>query len=594
MLGLTFPQFAVLGLLCTTMILFIWGRFRFDLVALTALLAAVLLNLVPAADAFVGFGHPAVITVAAVLVLSHALSSSGALDALADKVLGAGNSTIVHLAVLCSMGAVFSAFMNNVGALALLMPVAIQTAQRAGYSPSALLMPLAFATILGGLITLIGTPPNIIIASYRAEVTGSSFGMFDFTPVGGGLALIGMVFVVLVGWRLIPKDRKGAATPQEVFDIGGYVTEVRVPDESQAVGQSVGALVDQFEEDVEIIGLVRGKLRNFGWTRTLHVQAGDILILQADAKSLAQGVSKVGLELVADTTRYEDDLKSDDIALMEAVVMPGSAIEGRTTASLKLRSRRGVNLIAVARGGESIQERLSRIRLQAGDVLLLQGPAERLPEAIVAMDCMPIADRQLSLSQPKAWLPLGAFSLGIIATATGLLEPQIALTLAVIGLLFLRAIPLRDLYTSVDWPVIVLLGAMIPVGEALRTSGATELIASGLIDLVAGEASWLPILALMIVTMVITAVMNNAATAVVMGPIALGLATQLNVSPDPFLMAVAIGASSAFVTPIGHQNNTLVMGPGGYHFYDYVRVGLPLQALLVAVGVPLIMLIWPF
>ena len=591
---MTVPQIAVLSLLCVTMGLFIWGRLRFDIVALGSLLAAVLLGLVPADSAFSGFGHPAVITVAAVLVLSQALSTSGALDALVDRLAKTGDSTVVHVAILCGVGVVFSAFMNNVGALALLMPVAIQTAQRSGYSPSAMLMPLAFATILGGLITLIGTPPNIIIASYRLEATGSGFGMFDFTPVGGALALAGLLFITLFGWRLIPTDRKGAATPDAVFDIGGYVTEVRVPDGAPSLGQTVGDLVDQLGDEVEIIGLVRGKLRNFGWTRMLEVQAGDILILQADAKSIAQRITKAGLELVADTTRYGEDLRADDIQLMEAVVMPGSAVEGRTTAALKLRSRRGVNLIAVARSGEPIHERLSRIRLQAGDVLLLQGPAERLPEAIVAMECMPIADRKLTLGQKKAWLPLGAFALGVLATATGVLPPQIALTLAVVALLVVKALPLREVYRSVDWPVIVLLGAMIPVGEALRTSGATELIADWLIGMADGGVGWLPILMLMTVTMVVTAVMNNAATAVVMGPIALGLATQLGVSPDPFLMAVAIGSSSSFVTPIGHQNNTLVMGPGGYQFYDYVRVGLPLQVLLLVIGVPLILTVWPF
>ncbi|MCH7888956.1 MAG: SLC13 family permease [Proteobacteria bacterium] len=588
-------QATIFAILVALFVLFVWGRWRYDIVAFLALLAAVVAGVVPFAGAFRGFGHPATVTVALVLVMSRALMNSGAVDLIARHVRLSAKRLSLHIGALSSLGASLSAVMNNVGALALLMPVAIQAAAKAKQSPAVVLMPLSFGTILGGLVTMIGTPPNIIIATFRDKTAGEPFGMFDFTPVGAAVAIVGLVFVAFVGWRLIPPSRRKKLSPAELFDLEDYVSEARVPEGSDAVGLTVHE-IEELTRDVDavIVGVIRKGRRGFGVARREPIEVGDLLVIEAGPQSIDAFITQLKLEVVGVEGSKAKLLRTDDVVLMEAVVPRRSRIERRTASAVRLRSRYGVNLVAVSRQGAPIRERLGTLTLKAGDVLLLQGDSERLPEVIAAIGCLPLAERGLQIGKGgQAWLCAGIFAAAIAAAAAGLAPFPITLSLAVVAVALLKIVPPREIYESVDWPVILLLGAMIPVGEALETTGATGLIAGAIVDLAAGIPPVAILVVLMVVTMTLSDIMNNAATAVVTAPIAVGIAGQLGLDPDPFLMTVAVGASCAFLTPIGHQNNMLIMGPGGYHFGDYWRMGLPLEVLIVAVSIPMIVWVWP-
>jgi di/tricarboxylate transporter len=591
---MTLDQSIVFAVLVAVLVLFVWGRWRYDLVALGALLALALVRIVPAQEAFLGFGHPAVITVAAVLVASRGLQNAGVVDLLSGWGMRAGGNTTVQVAVLTVLVAVCSAFMNNVGALALLMPVAIRMGRKSGTSPSLLLMPLAFGSLLGGLTTLIGTPPNIIVATYRARVAEEGFGMFEFAPVGAGVALAGIIFLALIGWRLIPK-RKAPASREELFEIEAYTTEVRVPAKSKMLGHSLGELEDLVEkEDLTIVALVRGEKRTPAPSDFELLRSGDVLIVEGDPESLKELVQEAGLELVGSKHVGEKELGSDEITLVEAIVPPDAALVGRTIRQINLRRRYGVNLLAVARQGERLKARLGRNRLRPGDVLLLQGPSEAVQESLAEFGLLPLAERGLRLGHPRRLaLAVGLFGAAIALITVRALTPEIAFTLAAVAMVLTGLLSLRECYQAIDWPVIVLLAAMIPVGLALETTGGAELVAAQLLRFSDVLPPWATLTVLLVGTMFLSDVINNAAAAVLMCPIALSIAAGVGASPDPFLMAVAVGASCAFLTPIGHQSNTLVLGPGGYRFGDYWRVGLPLEVIITLVSIPLLLRFWP-
>ena len=601
---MTTDQIFLISLLGGLVIFFIWERWRYDLVALGGLLIATLLGFVPTDEAFLGFGHPAVVTVGAVLIISRGLSNAGAVEFLARSIKGATSSPTLHVVGLSSVGGLLSTLMNNVGALALLMPVAIQSSFDAKRSPAVVLMPLAFGTILGGMATLIGTPPNIIIANYRAEITGQPFGMFDFSPVGGVVAIAGIIFVAFIGWHLIPKARRSKNAPQDLFHIQEYLTEVKVSEGSKAIGKSLSELEAATEDsDALIIGLIRGEksIRGAAWRE--QIQVGDVLVLEAGPQGINKFVSALGLELTG--TQPKDELQesetkkptaaSDEI-LLEAVVPPDrSWLVGRLAGTLKLRSRFGVSLLGVSRQGTPYRGRLKEFRFKAGDVLLLQGDQEQVLDVIGSLGCLPLAERGLQLGKSgQAWLAGGLFGLALVSAISGLVSLPIALMGAALGMVLVSVVSPRDVYQTIDWPVLVLLGAMIPLGRALEQSGATTVLAQYLVDMTSGYSPILLVGLIMVFTMLLSDVMNNAATAVVMAPFSVAVAHNLGVNTDPFLMAVAIGASCAFLTPIGHQNNLLVMGPGGYRFGDYWRMGLPLEILILAVSLPLLLIFWPF
>ncbi len=573
--------------------LFIHGRWRYDVVALLALLTLAVLRIVPPAEAFSGFGHPAVITVAAVLVVGRGMFNSGVVDKIAAAMLRLGASPTVQLSVMGAIITACSAFMNNIGALAIFMPVALQIARKSERSPYYLLMPLAFGSLLGGMVTLIGTPPNIIIANYREQASGEAFHMFSFAPVGIGVALAGGVFISLIGWRFIPR-RKGQASREELFEIENYLTEVRVVEDSGIAGKTLAQIPVFSEHNVLVLAIVRGENRLSTPSILEVIRPGDLLIVEADSESLKALVDTHDFELVADQEVGLKMMENGEANVIEAVIAPNSIMQGRTARGLNLRWRSEIVLLAVARQGRRLRARLGDIRFKAGDVLLLRGREEALMGASAELGYLPLAERRLRLGEPRRIaLSVGLFGAAILSAAFGLAPVQIAFSVAAVAMILAGLLSLREVYESIEWPIIILLGAMLPVGQALETTGGAQRIAEWIIALhdVLPPAAVLAVV--LIATMFLSDLVNNAAAAVLMAPIALGVASGLEASPDPFLMSVAIGASCAFLTPIGHQANALVMGPGGYHFGDYWRLGLPLEIVVVVVAVPLLLWFWP-
>jgi len=588
------PSSIVFGVLAGAFGMFVWGRFRYDFIALLALLAVVLTGVLPMDQAFDGFAHPAVVTVAAVLVISRALQNAGLVDVVVRLLAPLQGKQTLQLVTQTLVVAVLSAFMNNVGALALMLPVAMRNAYRDGYSPAGALMPLAFGSLLGGLTTLIGTPPNIIISTFRHRELGEAYSMFSFAPVGGVVALAGIAFVVIVGWRLIPKDRRGAENPENLFEVAEYITELRVPEESKQEDATVRDIEALTEEEAVILGIVRGESKRLAPRGYERIRAGDILIVEANSSALTGLIDNTDFVLEADKKTSTKDLGSEEIAIREAIIGTGSRIRGRTPASIRLRARYGVNLLAIARHGHKIKQRLSQTTLQTGDVLLLQGGGSRIQDLMSEFDILPLAERALKIGRPKHLLFATAVFVFAVATVlANLLPVHIAFLSASVALALTNVINKEEIYQAVDWPVIVLLAAMIPVGNALEVTGGTGLIAGGILRLTEGFGPVGVLVVLMIGTMLVSDVINNNATAVLMAPIAIDLATRLGVNMDSFLMAVAIGASCTFLTPIGHQSNTLVLAPGGYRFGDYWRMGLPLDGIIVSVAISMILIVWP-
>lgn len=614
---MTGEQLIVFGVLGATLVLFVWNRWRYDLVALGALLACALTGVVPADEVFAGIGHPAVISVAAVLVLSRGLLNAGVVDSVARRLMQVGDRPWAQVAALTGIVALSSGFMNNVGALALFMPVAIWMSRQSGRSPSYLLMPLAFGSLLGGTLTLIGTPPNLIIAGYRAEAGESPFGMFAFLPVGAAVTVAGVLFIALLGWRLVPRRQEQEGNG-DLFEISAYLTEVRVPEGCKYAGRTLHALIGAVKEeaDVQVIALVRGDERQRMPSTYEVLREGDILLVEADSDSLKALLDVTGVELAANVDEHDDEAREErdateqaveqekarkshksrhgELTLAEAIISPGSILVGTTASGLDLRERHGVNVLAVARQGQRLRQRLGKIRFAAGDILLLQTREDALQSTLNSLGCLPLASRGLSITTPRNVLLASAvFAITLATIAFGLLPAATALVTGALVMILVGLIPVGRIYESIDMPVIVLVAAMLPVGQALETSGGSQLIADALLSIGQSLPAAATLALLMVAVMLISNVVNNAAAAVLAAPVAISLARGMDASVDPFLMAVAIGASCAFLTPIGHQSNTLVMAPGGYRFGDYWRLGLPLSILVVLCAVPTILWIWP-
>jgi di/tricarboxylate transporter len=596
-MDLTLDQAVFFAILSATLVLFVWGRWRYDLVAVAALLLVFLAGEVSAEQVFTGFGNPAVITVAAILVVSRGLLNAGVVDALSRLLTREGSKTTTQVATLTGIVVLCSSFMNNVGAIALLMPVAIWMSRHSGESPSLLLMPLAFGSLLGGLITLIGTPPNIIISYYRAETGRPAFGMFDFTPVGVGVAVIGVLFISLLGWRLTPR-REGQSSPEELFEINKYISEVMIPADSQFVGQTMYHLDTAIEKETEatVVDLIRSNSRIPAPPNYEVMQAGDILMVQATPEDLKTLVDVLKLKLAEEKALVKAPMKSEDIHLMEGVIPLGSPLSGRTAASLHLRHNYRINLLAIARHGERLKSQLGQMKFVVGDILLLQGGDESLQAFLKDFDCLPLAERGLRIGHPRkgfTFLAVGVFVAAVLLATINFLPVQISFTAAALIMVLAGLVPPKEIYESIDWPIIVLLGAMFPLGQAMESTGGAQLIAEKFLMASEHFPPFVTIAVLIVGTMLLSNVVNNAAAAVLMAPVAITLANGMAASADPFLMAVAVGASCAFLTPVGHQSNALVMAPGGYHFGDYWRLGLPLSVLVAVVAVPLILYFWP-
>ncbi|AKI03030.1 di-/tricarboxylate transporter [Hoeflea sp. IMCC20628] len=588
---MTTDQIMLFGILVVLFGMLVWGRVRYDLVAFVALLVTVLAGLIEPDEAFHGFGHPAVVIIALVLIVSRGLMNSGAVEFIARFVTSPDRTLPVHIGIMAVVGAILSAIINNVAALALLMSLDMDAARKAKRAVSLTLMPLSFGTILGGMITLIGTPPNIVIAQYRQDVLGEPFSMFDFAPVGIAVAIAGIAYVAFIGWRLIPA-RADAMSLEG--DAGLYVAEARVKEDSKSIGQSVGELYPVAEEnDVTILGLARQGKRLPGLSQSREIREGDFLVLEGDPKQIEAFMGAAELDVTG--TEEHKGLMGKSLSLVEAIVPEEANVVGRTMLGMRLVQRHGVTLLGISRQGRRFRERVSSLPIKAGDLLLLIGPDKNIAAASQWLGVLPLENRRLEvLQRTKALLAIGIFAAAIALSVLGITSLAIALGLCVVAYLLLGIISGRDFYTLIQWKVIVLLACLIPVAAALEDTGGSQLIANLIVTQTANLPAWGVLAVLMIITMTLSDFLNNVATALIAAPIGVSVANSIGANPDPFLMGVAVAASCAFLTPIGHKNNTIIMGPGNYKFGDYWRMGLMLEVIVIVVGVPMIAWVWPF
>jgi len=582
--------FAVLG---GMMLLFMWGRLRYDLVAGLSLMVAVAVGIVPAKEAFTGFSDDIVIIVASALIVSAAVGRSGIIEMAIHRLAGGVTRISSQLLVLVGSVTVMSGLVKNIGALAMMMPAAIQMARKSRTSPSVFLMPMSFGSLLGGLVTLVGTSPNIIVSRVREEITGKPFGMFDYAPVGIGLAIAGIIFLRF-GYRLLPRDRHAAAGINEALDIQNYMTEARIGDGSPAIGLTVSEFRTLTENEVIITAILRGEGRNTVPLPDARLDEGDLLLIEGEPGALERAISRAELVLDGQDRAMVTEAAGGEVGVVEAVITPESILDGQAAGRIALHDFYGVNLLAVSRRGQRLTERLRDIMLRAGDVVVIQGRLDGLSERMQLLGCLPLAERPLRLgSVRRGLIPVIILGVAMALTALGIVPVAMAFFGAAMLIVFTGALPAREAYDHIEWPIIIMLGALIPVSDSLRTTGASDIIAHWLSTTAVTLPGWGAVMLILVAAMAVTPFLNNAATVLVMAPIAASFAGDLGYRPEAFFMATAVGAGCDFLTPIGHQCNTLVMGPGGYRFSDYARLGAPLSLIVILVGVPLILLFWP-
>ncbi len=583
-------QWLSLLVIALMMAAFLWGRYRYDVVAAGSLLVAVAIGIVPVTKAFSGFSDDIVIIVASALVVSAAISRSGIMEIALRRFSPERRGPRIQLLILVAIVAVLSAFIKNIGALAIMIPVAFQMARKSRVSPSMFLMPMAFASLLGGLMTQIGTSPNIIVSRVREEITGTPFTMFDYTPVGAALTLAGIAFLA-VFYKLLPERVKEQASLDEALRIKNYTTEARVTAQSSAAGQSISWLQKPAQGDAMVTAIISNGDRKRSPLPDTVLKEGDLLIIEGEQAALDRIVKEGKLQL-SDRKHEKDTIK--DVGSVEAVVGEHSQLIGLSAKDVSLFENTGLNLLAVSRRDKRFSERLGEIKIRNGDVLVLQGDLRRLPDLLREWGCLPLVERDLKLGSVRnSIVPVLILIVTMGATAFGGVPVAHAFFAAAFLMVVSGSLPLKDVYEHLDAPILIMLAALIPISDSLRTTGTTDIIASLLSKLAAMLPPSGALALILVAAMAVTPFLNNAATVLVMAPIAATFAENLGFRPDAFLMAVAIGAGCDFLTPIGHQCNTLVMGPGGYRFGDYARLGLPLSAIVLVVSIPMLLLVWP-
>ncbi|MGE4062826.1 MAG: SLC13 family permease [Rhodospirillaceae bacterium] len=585
-------QFLAFAILAGTMVLFVIGKMRFDIIALLSLLTAVLTGVVPFANAFDGFSDDIVIIVASALVVSAGVARSGLPEHVMQRVAPHINSqqAVVIFVVVAVMA--LSAFVKNIGALALMIPIALKIAARVGLPPARILMPMSFAALIGGVTTLIGTSPNIIVSRFREETTGEPFTLFAFAPVGVALAVLGALYL-FVAYRALPENRKAAPSLDEVLDLQDYATEAFLPDGSPMMGRPLADLLGLLGSDVSLTAILRKNVQ-LAPLPDAKIEPGDIFILAGKSGTLQHAIKRAGLMLEGEHRDIPRTDANEHLRSIEAIIGPGSPLIDQSARRMRLHARYNINLLAVARDARRFTERLRNIVLHEGDVLVLQGDAVELPERLRELGCLPLAERQIPLGWvPSTFLPIAILAAAMVAATTAIVPVAIAFFAGAVAMVALRALPARDAYEAIDWPIIIMLGALIPLSQAIQDNGGAELIAGWLAGLSKGLSPTAVVALMMAAAMAATPFLNNAATVLILAPIAVSFASDLGYNSDPFLMAVAIGSACDFLTPTGHQCNTMVFQAGGYRFGDYARLGAPLTLLVLVAGVPAILFFWP-
>lgn len=590
---MTLQQGLAFGLVGLTIGAFIWGRFRYDLVAVVALVAGLAIGIIPAEAAFDGFKNDVTVIIACALIVSAAFARSGVIELAMRRVMPLLKTERSQVPVLTGAVTLLSMATKNVGALAIMMPVALQVARQTKSSPSRLLMPMAFGAMAGGMVTLVGTAPNIIVAEVRQGIVGEPFAMFDYAPVGLALTLIALAFLAF-GYRLLPRDRQGATSMSAALAASAYATEVRAPEGWAPGSMTVSALAALGDDEVKIMALIRSGKRRLSPRGNVVVKAGDALLIEGEQQALEGFVSRAQMNLIRDDRPVPIATASEEIAIVEAVIGRNSPLQGQSVRSSDLYGQHGINLLGVSRSGFQLTQHLRTAKLAPGDIILLQGAEQALPVALRALDLLPLAERQVQLgSVRRRFMPAVVLACAMTLVGLGLVPVAVAFFGAAVVIVALGGLKMREAYAALDGPLLVLIAALIPVSDAIQSTGGSDLIAGLLRHVFTGLPGVVAITGVMLASMAVTPFLNNAATVLIVAPIGATLAKQLGYNPDPFLMAVAVGAACDFLTPIGHQCNTLVMGPGGYKFSDYPRLGAPLSALVLVTGPSLILLFWP-
>ena len=586
-----FDQIVILGLLTLMVGLFIWGRWRYDAVSLGVLSSFVLFGYIQPEKAFSGFSHPAVITVALVLLISKGLERSGFIAVLGRKLQVYANSEIQFMISITFFAAVLSSFMNNIGAMAMLLPITLGICQKMNWNPSKFLIPLSFASILGGMNTKIGTPPNIIISEFRKDYVEKDFAFFDFSFTGVPVSILGILFIAFIGWRFI-KLRPINSENNPLIELEDYLVEMVITKNSILIDKRALDFRNELDTDTALIGQIdeNGKKIEIHGNQKLY--EGQILIMKINPDMVADIQQEFGLDIDS-----ENDLTSiDDLGGIEAIIVPKSRLIGRKYQYFKRLVGRELSLLGLWRRGLKFRFRLSNEIFKVGDVLLIanRGEKNNIAEKLELAGLMPLWQREFDVVRDptKIFIAFGLFTICLLLVIFNYVPIVVAFLICVIGFVSSKLLTGEGVYRHIDWPVVILLAAMIPIGNTLISYGITDSVSGYLAGLSSAiDYVWLIVL-IMIITMFLSDIINNAATAVIMAPLAVSLAEKINQPIEPFLMSVAIGASCAFLSPIGHQCNTLVMAPGNYKFGDYWKVGLPLEILIILISVPAIVFYW--
>ncbi|MBE0577581.1 MAG: SLC13 family permease [Desulfuromonadales bacterium] len=584
-----------LMILLIAIILFATEWIRMDLVSLMVLLALALTGLVSVEEAFSGFSNPAVVTVAAIFVMSAGIANTGVSGKIGEKVLAlAGSDERQLIITIMLVAALFSAFINNIGATAMLMPVIVTIAQKTRISPSKLLIPLAFGSLLGGVCTLIGTPPNILMNTLLQDYAGESFTMFDFTPVGVVIVVSGTLYMAFIGRFLLPKRKSGTLT--EVYQVKEYITEVEILNGSPLHGQTISQSGFESEFGLKVRAIFRGREKFPFPRRNRKIQQGDTLFLEGDPEAILNLRKKKGLEVVPERDNPPlANLDKEKLIVVEASLTPTSELVGKSLRDVRFAETHGLTVLAIWRQGSPVVRKVDHVTLKFGDVLLIQGPEEKVVHLGKEHEFLLMGGVSPAPYRPRKAPIAVALLLGmVLLAASGILPIMLSATLGVLLMVLTNCLTAKEAYESIDWSIIVLIAGMLPLGVALEKSGAAALLANLLTGGVGSFGPWAVLATLFLVTSLLTETMSHAAAAVLIAPIAFNAATHLGVDPKPFFMAVAISASSCFMTPISHQSNALVMGPGGYKFFDYTKVGAPLNIVIWILATLIIPLLFPF
>ena len=586
MLPTQYQPYAIFLILVLAMISFMLRKWSYATTSIFALSASILIGAVPVDQTFTGLINPAVITVASVMIITHIIAKSNVLNMVINKIDTFSHSKTMHVFIFSFYIAFLSAFMNNVGALGLMLPISIYTSLKNNRSPSYILMPIAMASALGGMITLIGTPPNLIISNFRAQAVGTPFSMFDFGYVGLYVALFGVLFIGVLGWRLLPKKSIQQSSPKRHFTF-----EIRIPPKSQWIGNTLKALKEEMDEDIEITGMLRRKKKHPLYHHT-EIKSGDRFIIEATVENIEEFNSTNDIVVANSIRKGKKNSSSNDI-MLEVIVPTNSQIKGKSFNDTNLRSQYKIAMIAISQPVKNKVVRIRELIIQPGDVMLLQCKDPNIIDRLPFLGVVPIQESTFQIKTTfKHYVPILIFALAIILVSCSILPAQVGFAAAAFLMILFDSTALTYVTERFDWSIIILLAAVIPIGDALTQTGGSDLLANLILGVAKDNSILITIAIILVITMFLSDFINNAATSIVMAPIAISLAKSLNVSVDPFLMAVAIGASCAFLSPIGHQNNLMVMGPGRYKFFDYMRIGLPLEIIVFIVATPLIYVLW--